>query len=184
MSEPLLILTPEEYLEIERSAEVRHEYVDGQVYALAGARAIHQVIAGNLYGLLWQHLEAGPCRVLASEMKLRAAADCFYYPDLMVQCEAIDPDSEYLERPRYVVEVSSPSTQRIDCGEKADAYWRVPSIEAYVMIAQSAMQVVVLRRAATQWETEILTRPEDTVRLDGIGFACSLAAIYAHTELG
>jgi Uma2 family endonuclease len=183
MSETLRVLTPEEYLEMERAAEVRHEYVGGQVHALAGSRYAHNVIAMNLGSRLHQHLEGTPCRVVGSDMKLRAAADRFYYPDLMVNCESVEAESEYVDHPRYVVEVSSPSTQRIDRGEKADAYWRVPSIEAYVMVAQSAMQVVVLRRGVEDWETEILTRPEDGLRLDGIAFRCTLADIYADADV-
>ena len=183
MSETVRALTPEEYLEAEEAAEVRHEYVRGEVLALAGGRYQHCVIAVRLTSLLSQHLDGTPCQVLNSDMKLRAAVDRFYYPDLMIHCESEEPDCLYVERPRYVFEVSSPSTRRIDLGEKADAYWRVSSIEAYVMVSQSEPRVVVQRRGAEDWETEILTQPDDVLRLDGIGFHCTLAAIYANSGL-
>ena len=181
MGEPFRFFTPEEYLEFERAAERRHEYVGGYVYERADCIARHVLIAGNLTGLLWIHLKGGPCLVMNSQTRLHAAVDLFYYPDLMVQCAPIDLQADYIDQPRYVVEVASPSTRRIDRAEKAEAYWRVPSIEAYLIVAQDAPQVVVLRRGADDWETEILTRPEDILRLDGIGFRCTLADIYAET---
>jgi Uma2 family endonuclease len=183
MSELLRVLSPEAYLAAERTADVRHEYVACQVYALAGARAVHNVIVFNLSGLLWQRLQGSPCRGFGSSTKLRAAADRFYYPDLMIQCDPFGLQLEYMESPRYVAEVTSPSTRRTDVTEKSEAYRRVPSIEAYVIVAQDVMQVLAHRRAAEDWATEILGRPEDCLRLDGIGFEGDLAAIYAGTGL-
>jgi Uma2 family endonuclease len=182
----LRAVSPEAYLEAERAADVRHEYVRGQVYALAGTRNAHTVIAVNLTVRLGLQRQGRPCQVFASATKLRAAVDRCYYPDLMVYCGPFDLQLDYLEHPRYVFEVTSPSSQRIDCNEKSEACRRAPSIEAYVIVAQDAMQVVVHRRAAdaeADWETEILSRPEDRLRLDGIGFECDLAAIYARAGL-
>jgi Uma2 family endonuclease len=82
-----------------------------------------------------------------------------------------------------VIEVASPSTRRVDQGEKAAAYWLLPSIEAYVLVEQDVLSVRVLRRGAEGWEPEVLTRPDDRLRLDGLDFSVTLAAIYARTDL-
>lgn len=187
MSEALAavaLLTPEEYLDAERSEEVRHEYLHGQIYAMSGAKSAHNLVVGNLHALLWNQLVGHPCRVNASDMKLRVAEDVFYYPDLMVCCEPVPGDADYAQRPRTVIEVTSPSTRRIDEGEKALAYWNVSSIETYVLVAQDVLWVRVLHRAATAWETQSLTRPDDLLRLDGLGFAAPLRAVYARTQVG
>jgi Uma2 family endonuclease len=191
MIDPIIEMTPEEYLEFERASAVRHEYVRGEVHLLAGARNVHTVIVQNASGLLLTHLAGSPCQLFGSDTKLRTeAGHVYYYPDLMVQCEPFDLQLDYIEQPRYVIEVSSPSTRRIDRGEKADVYWRVPSIEAYVMIAQDMLRVLVLRRPAgadatraTDWETTLLTGPESELLLEGIEFACPLADVYARTGL-
>ncbi|MBI2299730.1 MAG: Uma2 family endonuclease [Armatimonadetes bacterium] len=187
MSEPLAVvalLTPEEYLDAERSVEVRHEYLRGQIYAMSGAKSAHNLVVGNLHALLWNRLVGHPCRVYASDMKLRAAEDVFYYPDLMVCCEPVPGDADYAQHPRIVIEVASPSTRRIDEGEKALAYWNVPSIETYVLVAQDVLWVRALHRGATGWETQSLTRPDDVLRIDALSFATPLSAIYTRTEAG
>jgi Uma2 family endonuclease len=106
----------------------------------------------------------------------------FYYPDLMVHCEPFDPAAHYVEAPRYIVEVTSPTTQRTDRVEKAASYLMVPSVEAYLIVEQDVMRIVVLRRVDDAWEAQILTRPDDVLRLDGIGFTAPLAAVYANTD--
>jgi Uma2 family endonuclease len=193
MIEPMPVsapLTPEQYLAFERAAQERHEYVAGHVHLLAGARATHMRVNQNLALLLINHLQGHPCEVFASEMKLRPTPDRFYYPDLLVCCQDVDGDADVVTDARYIVEVSSPSTQRTDLHEKADAYWQVPSLEAYILVVQGAVQVVVMRRAGgashegrPDWTTEILTQPEDMLRLEGIGFTASLADVYARTGL-
>ncbi|MBI2301233.1 MAG: Uma2 family endonuclease [Armatimonadetes bacterium] len=183
MSEPSRVealLTPEAYLAWEESADVKHEYVGGHVYALAGASPAHIRIVANLTGLLWQHLAGHPCEVMGNDLKVRPAEDVIYYPDLTVVCDP-DPQQDFTDRPRVIIEVSSPSTRRIDEAEKADAYWRLPSVEAYILVAQDVLWVRVLRRGPDGWETESLTRPDDLLRLDSLGFAAPLSAVYDRT---
>lgn len=186
MIEPLFaerLLTPEEYLAAEEAAEVKHEYLGGRVYAFAGASLDHDRLAANLAFRLRSRLGEGPCEVFGSDVLVRASEDVYYYPDLTVCCEFTEDETRVISRPRVVVEIASPTTKRIDEGEKAHAYWRVPSIETYVLVEQDVLRVRVLRRGADYWEPELLTELTDRLRLEGLGFETTLAEIYARTRL-
>ncbi|HET7478239.1 MAG TPA: Uma2 family endonuclease [Rubrobacteraceae bacterium] len=131
-------LTVEEYLKMEETATVKHEYVAGTIHAHAGASSRHNLIAGNIFAGLWNAARGGSCRVYGSDMRLRAAEDTFYYPDVMVVCgdnEAGD-GALYQDAPCLVVEVTSPSTEQIDRREKVAAYRKIPTLKAYLVVAQ------------------------------------------------
>ncbi len=128
-------LSVEEYLELEKSATVKHEYVGGEIHAMVGASRRHNRIAGNIFRKLADAAEGGPCRVYISDMKLQIE-DVFYYPDVMVACGE-PPENEYLEdEPCLVVEVTSPGTETIDRREKLANYQGISSLRAYVIVAQ------------------------------------------------
>ena len=135
------LLTVQEYLEMEETASVRHEYARGMIYAQAGADRRHNQIAGNVFGLLWNTARGGPCRVYQNDMKLRTADDVFYYPDVMVVCEPVGESSVYEESPCLVVEIASPSTESIDRREKMLAYRSIPTLRAYLIVAQDDRRV-------------------------------------------
>jgi len=176
-------ISPEDYLAGELSADVRHEYVGGRVFAMAGASAGHNRICINLVSDLARFLEGHPCEAFSNDMKIRTHREVFYYPDVMVCCDPTDNARYYRERPRYVFEVLSEETRRTDEREKSLAYFHTPSVEAYILIEQTKMQVAVFRRdGETWWRAEILTQPSDVVRLDGIEFEISLERIYRRTE--
>ena len=129
-------LTVEEYLKVEESATVRHEYVAGEIYAMTGATRRHNRIAGNVYTALLGAARDGSCRVYIETVKLRAAEDTVYYPDVMVACGP-DPEDPYVEsEPCLVVEIVSPSTETTDRREKLAAYKRMPGLEAYLIVSQ------------------------------------------------
>ena len=129
-------LTVEEYQELEKGATVKHEYVAGEIHATIGAGRGHNRIAVNILRRFAAAAEGGPCRVNISDMKLRAAEDLFYYPDVMVACEP-EPDDPYTgSEPCLVVEVVSPSTEATDRREKLAAYKKMPSPQAYLIVAQ------------------------------------------------
>lgn len=135
------LLGVEEYLKLERDATVRHEYVGGEIHALASASRRHSRIAGNIFRRLANAAAGGPCRVHQSDMKLRAADDVVYYPDVMVVCGP-EPDDPYVERdPCLVVEVTSPSTESIDRREKLAAYRDIASLKAYLLVEQERQVV-------------------------------------------
>lgn len=150
-------LTPYEYLEWELSSPVKHEYVAGQVYPMVGASLAHNMICGNAYMILRQHLRGTPCRVFMGDVKARIeAADAFYYPDLMVSCE-LSGNEYYREAPVLIVEVLSPSTAKFDSGEKRRDFQRLDSLREYVLISQDCMDVRVWQREESGWRMNVYT---------------------------
>jgi Uma2 family endonuclease len=138
-------LSVEDYLELEEMSSVRHEYIAGRIYALSGASKRHNQIALNIAGRLLSATRGGPCRIYMSDVKLRAAEDVIYYPDVMVAC---GPEGEHPlieDAPCLVVEVISPSTETIDRREKLAAYKRIPTLQAYVIVDQD------MRRVERHW---------------------------------
>ena len=106
-------MTVEEYLRFEESSPIKHEYVAGDVYAMSGATARHNRIAGNVFARLLAAAKTGPCDVFLSDMRLEAAGDRYYYPDVMVICTPVGDLDVLTRRPCVVVEVTSPSTARV-----------------------------------------------------------------------
>ena len=139
---PHELLTIQEYLEMEETASVRHEYVGGMVYAMVGATKRHNRIIGNISARLLGASRGGPCRVYTEAVKLRVE-DVIYYPDVMVACgpEGEDEDPLIEEAPCLAVEVASPSTESIDRREKMLAYRSISSLRAYLIVAQDDRRV-------------------------------------------
>jgi Uma2 family endonuclease len=172
-------LSVEAYLEGELQAEVRHEYLAGEVYAMTGASAAHNLIAGNLFAVLHAHLRGGPRRVFMSDMKLRlrhGREDYFYYPDLMVACRPDDNARYWREQPKLIVEVLSDSTERIDSREKLFAYQNIEALQEYVLLAQDKREATLYRRAE-DWSA---VRPggEGLLELASVGLSVALEQIY------
>src|SRR5688572_15073 len=139
-------LTIEEYLELEEKADVKHEYVGGQIYAMSGASKRHNVIIGNVFAELRPAARHAGCRMYVNDVKVRAAADVIYYPDVMVACGPDQGGPLIEEAPCLVVEVISPSTEMIDRREKMLVYTRMRSLRAYVIVDQDSRRVVCHRR--------------------------------------
>lgn len=159
---PHRLLTVEDYLQLEAQSTVRHEYVGGELYAHAGASERHNLIVVNIAASLHYAARGAGCRVLVSDVKLRAAEDVIYYPDLMVVCDASDNDPYVKEHPCLVIEVLSPSTENIDRREKLMTYRRIESLRAYLMVYQDQ------RRVARQWRDEQGTWWQAEVSGEGI----------------
>ena len=180
-------ISPEEYLAGERNAEVRHEYVDGQVYAMAGTTKAHGRIAANLMSLLLNHLRGHRCEPFATDLKVRIPSQIgtlFYYPDVVVTCAPEEADDEYyLNEPTIIAEVISDSTEQIDRREKMLAYRQVPTMQIYVIIEQTRIAATVLRRAEQGWSSEVLEGPDAILRLEPIEFEIPLRTLYERTRL-
>ena len=176
---PLVHLPVEEYLEGEKLSPIRHEYIAGQVYAMAGVSRTHNTIALNLASRLRGHLRGGPCRVFMSDVKARIEAlDVFYYPDVMVGCDPDDRETYFLTRPCLIVEITSPTTEAIDRREKLLAYQKLDSLREYVLIAQDAVKADVYRRDDQgNWWVETLTET-DELRLESVGLNIPLSDLY------
>jgi Uma2 family endonuclease len=140
-------ITVEEYLKTEFESPTRREYVDGQVFAMTGATWSHNMISGNLFAALHAHLRGSGCSVAMSDMKVRIeAADCFYYPDVMVTCEPFVGSSVYNIAPAFIAEVLSPSTSQIDRREKLLAYKQIATLKEYMIVCQDRKRIELYQR--------------------------------------
>ena len=135
-------LTPDQYLQIEETGNIKHEYIDGQSYAMAGASDAHVTIAGNLFALLRGHVRGSDCRVYISDMKARIEAlNRFYYPDVMVSCDSRDlATPNYKRFPTLIIEVLSDSTEAFDRGDKFIDYQQIDSLREYEPQIQRQLQ--------------------------------------------
>lgn len=143
-------LTPEEYLALERSSGQRHEYADGEIFAMAGGTREHNLTTGNIHGELRLALMDRPCEVYTSDMRIKVAADGRYvYPDVAVTCEAPvfeDEVRDTLLNPKVIVEVLSDSTEAYDRGDKFALYQSIPSFQEYVLASQKEARIEHFRR--------------------------------------
>ncbi len=174
----------QDYLEGEKFAVVRHEYINGQVFAMVGTSRAHNVIAGNLYALLRAHLKGGPCQVYMSDVKVHVQSERderFYYPDLFVECETGDVDHYFSEAPKLVVEVLSISTERVDRAEKMDAYRCLDSLEEYLLVAQDRQWVELYRRTQA-WRPRVFADGAE-FQLHSMDLTVSLADLYDSAPL-
>src|SRR5687768_8944979 len=138
---PLRTMTVEEYFRFEEESAIKHEYVAGEVYAMSGATARHNLIAGTIFARLFAAESDTACRVFMSDMRLEAATDKYYYPDVAVVCTPVDDLDIVAREPCVVVEVTSPNTARIDRGEKLEAYRAIPALRAYLIVDHSRRRV-------------------------------------------
>ena len=162
-------ITVEEYLAGEEVGDVGHEYVAGQVFAMAGATEAHGVISGNVFAILRLHVRGSACRAFQENLQVRIkAADTFYYPDVFVICEPFEARSVFKQSPCLIVQVLSSSTEVIDRREKLLNYRTLNSLREYVLIAQDRQHVEVHRRDEQgQWHLEIIA-PDGELRLESL----------------
>ena len=170
-------MSVEEFLRFEEASEGRHEYVAGEVYAMSGVRRRHARIVQNLALRLGIAVGNGPCEVISVDVKLRAADDRIYYPDVMVLCTPGSDDDLVVDDPCVIVEVTSPTTVRVDRGEKLVAYQAIPSLRAYLVVDHRVRRVDLHRRDADgAWQRELIVGegevavpcPETKLTLDDI----------------
>lgn len=179
-------VSAEEYLEGERFSEIRHEYVGGYVYAMAGASDDHNRIVGNIFSALHVGLRGKRCEPFMADMKLRMpASEAFYYPDVLLACDLRDNAPFYRERPTMIFEVLSPDTERTDQREKRFAYSLIPSLKVYVIVAQDRPHLTVLRRSRTgAWKESVVEGRANVLRLPELRMEIPLARIYERTLAG
>jgi Uma2 family endonuclease len=178
---PANYLTVEQYLEDELSSTVRHEYVDGQVYAMAGASDRHNLIAANANALLNTALPDA-CEVFILDMKVHIHTETdtvFYYPDVIVCCEAGDRETYYREKPCLIIEVLSSSTERQDRYEKF-FYQRIPLLQEYLLLSQDIREATLFRRARA-WQPKVYHEGE--IHLASVGLTVSMEALYRRVRL-
>lgn len=188
MAQPQKRLSESEYLEIERAAEQRSEYLDGEMFAMAGASPRHVAIVSNLVGELHGRLKGGPCRVFSSDLRLRVEATGLHtYPDVVVACDALrfsDAKADTLLNPVVLFEVLSPSTQSYDRGEKFAHYRTLDSLVDYILVGQTEPHVEHFSRQRDgRWILWESREPGDVLELAGLELRLPLREIYAGLDL-
>ncbi|HVF86107.1 MAG TPA: Uma2 family endonuclease [Pyrinomonadaceae bacterium] len=175
-------LSVADYLAGERDGAVRHEYVDGQAYAMAGASARHNRIALNIAGRLNDHPLGGGCEAFMADMKIKVAPELFYYPDVVVTCDALGGNAYFCTEPRLIVEVLSPTTERTDRHEKLAAYRSCASVWEYVSVSQDRMLIELHRRRGDEWQVEILTGAEERCVFESVGLTLGVGDVYRNVR--
>src|SRR5215213_4556980 len=174
-------ISVEDYLEGEQVSQTKHEYINGEVYAIAGASDRHYRIAMNIATKLDLHLAQSNCEAFMAEMKLKADEKTFYYPDVFVSCDKIIKSSFYREEPILIIEVVSPSTRQIDHREKLRVYQQIPTVQEYVIIEQDKMLVEIHRRQTDgRWITYFYNEGDldEQIEFQSVGLSLNLEEIY------
>ena len=168
------------YLAFEKKSELKHEFSNGVVTAMAGAEEQHEVVAMNLAALLHGHLRGKRCRVFKSDMKLRVDSDdkiLFYYPDIMVVCDKRDKNTIFKERPTLIIEVASKDWKR-DYYEKLAAFLPIPSLKEYVVVWPDPKKpsVTIFRPDSGLKPAEVHKKGSFT--LQSVGITIDVAEVY------
>ena len=177
-------MTVEEYFRFEESSPIKHEYVAGEVYAMSGATVRHNRIAGNVFVRLSLAARAGPCDVFINDMRLEVARDRYYYPDVAIVCTPVAELDIVARNPCVVIEVTSPSTARIDRAEKLDAYRSISTLQAYLIVDHRRRRVERHWRHAlgSEWQREEIVG-EGQARVPCLDVDVTLDEIYERVEL-
>jgi Uma2 family endonuclease len=173
---------PEDYLAWEHTQPIRNEYVNGEVFAMSGASDAHGTAAGNLFASLHAHLRGTPCKPFIADMKVHVeAANSFFYPDIVVTCDARDrsPEASHVKRhPVLIVEVLSPSTEAYDRGNKFAAYRTLASLREYVLVSTEQRRIEVFRRDATGHWVLYPFALDEALELSSVDFRCPVAEVF------
>jgi Uma2 family endonuclease len=169
-----------DYLKNELESDSKHEYIDGKVYAMAGASRNHQHIIMNLGSLFRGHLRGTPCSTFSSDIKVKISDFAFFYPDVIVACDDDSNNPYYTEKPLIIVEVLSKSTRRKDETTKRRLYQSLPSLQEYVLIEQDIVDIEVCRRSEG-WQPEHYFMGDD-ISFAAIDLTVSVNEIYERVE--
>jgi Uma2 family endonuclease len=180
-------MTEAGYLAFDRESEVKHEFIDGRVYAMSGASEAHNLIAGSIYVSLYTQLRGRPCKVYPSDMKLRTPSTRSYtYPDISVVCgdAEFDGDSrDILLNPTVVIAVLSPNTERFDRGRKFQRYRELEPLQEYVLVAQDSPHMErFARQDSGLWQLSEVHGLQASLSLTSIACVLRLADIYEQID--
>jgi Uma2 family endonuclease len=187
-TQPKHLLTPEEYLEIERKAEYKSEYYQGEMFAMSGGVSSHNLICVDVVFLLSGQLRSRNCYVYNSDMRVLVnPAGLYTYPDLSIVCgerRFLDGREDTLLNPNVIVEVLSPSTEAYDRGRKLKMYSGIESLTAYLLLASDRVEAdLFTRQPGGEWSVTLTDRPEDTLELPSIGCRLKIADVYLKSGL-
>ncbi|HAZ48369.1 MAG TPA: hypothetical protein DDW76_14575 [Cyanobacteria bacterium UBA11369] len=173
-------MTVDEYLEWEARQEMRHEYVNGEIFAMTGGSIAHNDIALNLYRALYPHLRPRGCRVNVSDVKLQlSSSSAYFYPDVIVSCDPQDLNSrKFIQYPKLIVEVVSPSTAASDRSDKFTHYRTIPTLQEYVLIESEKIAVERYCRGEGRMWIYYPYTVGDIIALESIEFECPIELLY------
>ncbi len=178
--------SPDDYLAWEQEQPCRNEYVDGEVFAMSGASDAHGTVALNLAARLHTALRGTPCKPFIADMKVQvAAANSFFYPDIVVTCDPRDrtPEASHVKQhPTLIVEVLSPSTEAYDRGNKFAAYRQLESLQEYVLVSLEARRIEIFRRDASGHWVLYPFALNEGLELASLNFSCPVAEIFECIE--
>lgn len=173
--------TEAEYLEFEENSESKHEYFEGEIFAMAGASKSHQRIISNLVINIGAHLKDTPCEVFSSDMKVRAdKGRKYFYPDVLVSCNNDETDDYCVESPRIIVEVLSNSTRKFDKDLKRKIYQAIPTLEEYVLIEQDHVEIEICRKNE-HWKSTFYFLDDD-ITFESIDLTLPVLEIYQRVD--
>lgn len=174
-------VSPEEYLEQERQAHFKSEFVDGIIYAMAGASEKHILIVSNLTIDIGAKLKKRPCKIYANEMKVRVKKTNFVYPDIVILCgqrKFADDQTDVLLNPTVIFEVLSKSTLNYDRGKKFELYRQLESLQEYILVDQERYYVEHYQKQGHQWILTEIKDYREKLILSSIDCQISLEDIY------
>lgn len=179
--------TLEQYLNLERQSQEKHEYFQGQIYLMAGGSPNHNLIAHNISWHFNNALAQKPCRVFGSDLKVFIKSkELVTYPDVFVICGSLEyavEDRNMVTNPLVICEVLSPSTAGYDLNTKFNLYKSLDSFEDYLLADSRSMNVIYFYKLGpNQWVQQIYTQPQETVTVQSLDIELTLAQIYAKVE--
>jgi Uma2 family endonuclease len=171
------------YLEFEKASKIKHEYVCGRVFAMAGTSKKHNKIALNIGFQFRQAARNTNCEVYVADVKLKIAhRENYYYPDVMVGCEEENNDY-FIEKPCILVEVTSKSTETIDRREKLSSYKSIESLQTYLIVSQETMFIEAYQRQQQTWLMTHYTQPNELIELSCLNTKISVEEIYESIDI-
>jgi Uma2 family endonuclease len=181
------LLTPEQYLEIERLAEYKSEYCQGEMFAMSGAAEPHNLLVSSIHGQFYSQLRGRDCRTYSNDTRVRVSATGLYtYLDVVAVCGAsqfLDGRRDTLLNPTLIVEVLSPSTEAYDRGRKFEHYQSIDSLQQYLLVASERVHAdLFTRQPGGQWLLTSVSSVEDTIPLVSIGCSVALRESYERVE--
>ena len=175
-------MSPEEYLEFEYHSDIKHEYIDGEVYAMAGTTKAHNTISLNLAILFREKLKDSDCQTFMTDIKVNISNQKrFFYPDIVVTCDDNDDVNAYdIKFPKIIVEVLSESTEKFDRGKKFQYYRTIPSLQEYILISSQEYLIECFRRTKNDlWTLQTYEGLNAIVRIENLAIDAPLSEIYA-----
>ncbi|PZV25891.1 MAG: hypothetical protein DCF12_12510 [Snowella sp.] len=175
-------MSPEEYLEFEQHSDIKHEYIDGEVYAMAGTTKAHNTISLNLAILFREKLKNSNCQTFMADIKVNISnKKRFFYPDIVVTCDDNDDVNAYdIKFPKVIVEVLSESTEKFDRGKKFQYYRTIPSLQEYILVSSQEYLIECFRRTKNDlWTLQTYEGLNTILRIENLAIDSPLSEIYA-----